>query len=79
MNSNKNKLNSEIIFIFKWYSNGGLIYFPNLSLKVKLLEHYHQLFYKKCHFDTPKSYFIILPYHFTIFHSSDILFFNSIH
>ena len=36
MNSRKNKLNSEIIFIFKWYSNGGLIYFPNLSLKVKL-------------------------------------------
>ena len=25
MNSNKNKLNNKIIFIFKWYPNGGLI------------------------------------------------------
>ena len=24
MNSSKNKLNSEIIFIFHWYPNGGL-------------------------------------------------------
>ena len=27
MNSIKNKLNSEIIFIFYWYPNGGLPYF----------------------------------------------------
>ena len=24
MNSNKNKMNSEIIFIFHWHPNGGL-------------------------------------------------------
>ena len=34
---------------------------------------------KKCHFATPKTYFIILPHHFTIFHLLDILSFNSIH
>ena len=27
MNSNKNKLNSEIIFIFYWYLNRSMIYF----------------------------------------------------
>ena len=34
---------------------------------------------KKCHFDTPKVCFIILPHHFTISHLSDVLSFNSIH
>ena len=43
------------------------------------LEHSHQLFYKKCHFDTPKAYFIILSHYFTIYPSSDVLFFNFIH
>ena len=26
MNSSKNKLNSEIIFIFHWYPNGGFVF-----------------------------------------------------
>ena len=43
------------------------------------LEHSHQLSHKKCHFDTPKTYFIILAHHFTISHLSDVLFFNPIH
>ena len=44
-----------------------------------ILEHSQQMFYKKCHFDALKAYFIILPHHFTTFHLSDILSFNSIH
>ena len=34
---------------------------------------------KKSHFVTPKTYFIILPHHFTTSHLSDILSFNSVH
>ena len=34
---------------------------------------------KKCYFATPKTYFIILPRHFTTSHLSDVLSFNSIH
>ena len=46
---------------------------------IKSLEHSHQLSHKKCHFDTPKTYFIILAHHFTISHLPDVLFFNPIH
>ena len=44
-----------------------------------VLEHPYQMFYKKCHFVTSKTYFIILPHHFTTSYLSDILSFNSIH
>ena len=37
-------------------------------LKFQSLEHPQQMLQKKCHFDTPKTYFIILPHHFTISH-----------
>ena len=43
------------------------------------LEHSHQLSKKKCHFDTPKTHFIILVHHFTTYHLLDVLYFNSIH
>ena len=44
------------------------------------LEHpYQMLQKKKCHFNIPKTYFIILPHYFTTFHLSDVLSFNSIH
>ena len=46
---------------------------------LRMLEHPQQLLHKKCHFDTPKAYFIILLYHFTTSHLSDILSFNSIY
>ena len=45
----------------------------------KALEHSHQLFHKKCHFNTLKTYFIILTHHFIRYYLSDILYFNSIH
>ena len=38
-----------------------------------------EMFHKKCHFDTPKVYFIILPHHFTLSRLSDALLFNFIH
>ena len=38
---------------------------------IVFLEHSHQLSHKKCHFDTSKTYFIILAHHFTISHLSD--------
>ena len=44
-----------------------------------VLEHPYQMFYKKCHFVTSKTYFIILPHHFTTSYLSDVLSFNSIH
>ena len=34
---------------------------------------------KKCYFNSPKAYFIILSHHFIIFHLSDVLSFNYIH
>lgn len=34
---------------------------------------------KKCHFDTSKTNFIILTHHFTTYHLSDVLYYNSIH
>ena len=45
----------------------------------KPLEHPQQLWHNLCHFATSKAYFIILPHHFTTFHLSDVLSFNSIH
>ena len=50
-----------------------------ISWDFKNLEHSHQLFYKKCHFDILKAYFIILTHHFTIHHLSHLLFFDSKH
>ena len=37
-------------------------------LKFQSLEHPQQMLQKKCHFDTLKTCFIILPHHFTISH-----------
>ena len=43
------------------------------------LEHPQQLWQILCHFTTLKTYFIILPRHFTTSYLSDVLSFNSIH
>ena len=43
------------------------------------VEHSHQLFYKKCHFDTSKAYFTILPHYFIISHLLNIISFNPIY
>ena len=43
------------------------------------LEYSHQLSHKKCHYNTSKTFFIILVHHFTIHHLSHLLFFNSIY
>ena len=42
------------------------------------IEYNYQLSQKKCHFDTPKTHFIILEHHFTTYHLSDVLFFYNI-
>ena len=47
---------------------------PYIVLRVS-----QQLFYKKCHFDISKIYFIILSHHFTISYLLDVLSFNFIH
>ena len=64
----------------------GICSLPNFKPKIlwiswdfKNLEHSHQLFYKKCHLDILKAYFIILTHHFTIHHLSHLLFFDSKH
>ena len=46
---------------------------------IEALEHSHQVSHKKCHFDTSKTYFIILAHYFTTYHLSDVLYFNSIY
>ena len=48
-----------------------------LSPSLSYLEHPQQMLQKKSYFDTPKTYFIILPHHFTIHHLSHVLFFHS--
>ena len=62
-------------YIYIYIYNGEI---QGLILENRL-EHYHQLLYKKYHFDTLKTYFTILAYHFTAYHLSDVLLFNSIH
>ena len=49
------------------------------SLFLWTLKHPYQMLQKKGHFNTPKSYFIILPHYFTIFRLSDVLSLNFIH
>ena len=43
------------------------------------LEHPQQMLQKNCHFAITKTYFIILPHHFTKSHLLIVLSFNSIH
>ena len=64
-----------------WGLREGFLLCSNLNISSLLveLEHSHQLSQKKCHFDTLKTHFIILEHHFTTYHLSDVLYFNSIH
>ena len=50
-----------------------------LTSFIPCVKHPQHMLYKKCHFDTSKSYFIILPHYFTTSHLSDVLSFNFIY
>ena len=61
-------------------NNVQRIYFKLYQLQMGSgLEHFHQLSHKKFHFNTSKTYFIILTHHFTTYHLSDVLYSNSIY
>ena len=59
--------------------NFSLTKINNMSSHSSMNKHPQQLWHNLCHFATPKTYFIILPHHFTISHLLDVLSFNSIH
>ena len=80
----KQKYVNFILFFFYYtptnVSTIFLYIFSIIHLLMRvLLEHPYQMWQKKCHFATSNAYFIILPHHFTTFHLSDVLSFNSIH